>query len=391
MKVLYIGVSSEFGGAGRSMLEMVSTIKKNFPEIEPVVLCSHRTGHIDLYREQGIEVYPTLHEAFNFGKEDNTIHFIVKYIPRFLRYFFRNIYALLYIKKNIDMSTIDLIHTNSIRNDIGMILSKKYNIPHILHLREFGTKGFDYNVKYYRRNPIEYVDKRVTHYIAITKAVKEHWINYNNIAEEKISVVYNGINDEKISKAPLEIKPNEPIKIVMTGYVMPSKGQEQLIRALALLEKETLKGIKVDIIGDGEPSYIATLKKMVMDLGVNDCVSFLGRRNDVHRLLQNYHIGMICSRAEAFGRVTAEYMLAGLCVIASNTGGNVELIKHEETGLLYKYGDTNDLKSVICYAMDNQEVLRRVADNGYHEAKKKYVTKLNAQNVVEVYKEIMRH
>lgn len=69
-------------------------------------------------------------------------------------------------------------------------------------------------------------------------------------------------------------------------------------------------------------------------------------------LRKNMDVELVCSRAEAFGRVTAEAMLGGMSVIGSNTGGTVGLINHKKIGYLYSKSDINELaeymKEFIC-------------------------------------------
>ena len=182
---------------------------------------------------------------------------------------------------------------------------------------------------------------------------------------------------------------NEPFRIVMTGYFTQSKGQEELIRALTFIPTDVINRIKVDFIGSGDADYIDNLKKIVRDAQIEGSVSFLGHREDVHKILHNYDLGIICSRAEAFGRVTAEYMLAGLCVLASNTGGNLELIEDKKTGCLYEYGNPQSLSDKICFLFNNRDYVDMLSENGYEKAKRKYITQKNAEGVVNVYRKLM--
>ena len=86
-------------------------------------------------------------------------------------------------------------------------------------------------------------------------------------------------------------------------------------------------------------------------------INFLGSINDVHERLGNYQIGLMCSRAEGFGRVTAEYMHAQLGVIASDSGANPELIQDGVNGLLFKSGDAKSLSECILRLYNNREFL----------------------------------
>ena len=65
------------------------------------------------------------------------------------------------------------------------------------------------------------------------------------------------------------------------------------------------------------------------------------------------------SKNEAFGRVTVEYMLQNLAVIASDAGANSEIIENGVSGLLYRLGDVDDLaRKMIMYLEDKDTCFR---------------------------------
>lgn len=110
----------------------------------------------------------------------------------------------------------------------------------------------------------------------------------------------------------------------------------------------------------------------------------------MNELLHCAHIAVTASRCEAFGRVTVEYMMAGLAVIVSNTGANPEIIKDGETGLVYQYGKPEDLRDKIQWYMDHREDgLRTIALNGQIDACKRFTSDINAVNVYNLYKRIL--
>ena len=83
-------------------------------------------------------------------------------------------------------------------------------------------------------------------------------------------------------------------------------------------------------------------------------------------------VALVCSRAEAFGRITIEAMKYGLPVIASNVGGNVELIKDGETGVLYEYGSIQSMEEKIDLLFDVN--LRQCIAKQAYEWAWKYMT-----------------
>ena len=84
-------------------------------------------------------------------------------------------------------------------------------------------------------------------------------------------------------------------------------------------------------------------------------------------------------------------MMAGLCVIASDTGANKELIEDGESGLIYQYGNTESLVNTIKKCIDNPEDRCRIAKCGCIRANQEFTAERNAKRICEIYKSILEH
>src|SRR5699024_8924720 len=93
-------------------------------------------------------------------------------------------------------------------------------------------------------------------------------------------------------------------------------------------------------------------------------------------------------KAEAFGRVTVEAMLAGALVIGANTEGTAELIDGKY-GLLYNQGDFMSLFQKIKYAIDNQEEMKEIASLSKRYALQNFTATINCNNICKIYKELL--
>src|SRR5690606_28010068 len=100
--------------------------------------------------------------------------------------------------------------------------------------------------------------------------------------------------------------------------------------------------VELEIVGDGRESYGATLRAIVDELNVGDRVRFAGYQDDPFPLMKAADAVLVCSTAEAFGRVTVEAFLAGRPVIGAASGGTAELIE-QGGGLTYTPGDVDGL------------------------------------------------
>ena len=202
-------------------------------------------------------------------------------------------------------------------------------------------------------------------FIAISECVKRGWIR-KGIAEEKIDVIYNGIDVSpyKISNKVI----NDEIKIVVSGAVNKNKGQLDIVKALSYIPDKIREKIQVTFYAN---------------------TTFGNYANQLGEELSKNSIGIISSKMEAFGRVTVEYMLSGLCIIASDTGANPEIIQDGQNGYLYKYGSPEELAQCIIKSYQNKEEVERMRKQAVLEAKEKYTTQINAENIKKLYEKIL--
>lgn len=393
MRVLFVPDVYEEGGAFCSFTEMVYNLKENH-DIEPVILCSKVGRYTSFAIGNEIEYHVAGYSAFFINLGSRPLIRILKrlFIPIFyVRYKIGNFIALKYVSKYIDMDSIDLIHTNVNRNDIGALLSRKYGKKHIWHIREFGTvadvRGNGYYFYSLRSNYIKFMNNHTDTFLCVSQAVAKQWVA-KGIDERKISIVYNGVrscDQNKVRIRDCNLETN--IRIIMLGYICPQKGQSQLIEALKYIGLEKRKRILVDFYGNYHKSYRASLERYVKKLGMTEQIHYKGYDSDVTENLSNYDIGVVATVAEGFGRATAEYMMAGVCVIASNTGANEELVDNGQTGLVYQYGDARDLARCLEKFMDVKFV-DATKQKAYVKAINCFTSEQNAQRVFDEYKKL---
>ena len=142
------------------------------------------------------------------------------------------------------------------------------------------------------------------------------------------------------------------------------------IQAAAIVTKKYPE-IKWHILGDGHLK--PELEKMVCELGlVNKQVIFAGRRSDVGVYLKGMDVGVLCSDSEGLSNALLEYMLAGIPVIATDVGGNSELIIHQETGLLIPANDKKALADALVMLIENTVLRQHLAEGGHAKVLAEY-------------------
>lgn len=389
MKVLMVAGKNENGGAPKAMLEVVETIGKKYG-VEYTVL-AHKEGIItQRCRDNHIACCVDGHEPIVIGKGSTGIRRFAKLALRPLFIYKakkKNRDALAIIEREVDLSEIDLIHTNSNRDGIGALIAEKHNIPHLWHLREFGEE--DYDTVFLPPYSVSFMNRTANRFAAISDAVAAAW-GKKGLDSDKITRIYDGINIDLIQSDPKRTQfESGKLKMVFTGTVCPAKGQNEIIEALGLLTKDEQSMISVDFYGEGVPEYISSLNKRAAALGIESNIRFLGHCDEIGARLKNYNTGVVCSRSEAFGRITPEYMAAGLITLASDTGANPELINNGETGFLYRLHDFNSFAQVIRRVLNlKSEEKLKISRAAEQYAREKFTSERNADNIYRLYREI---
>lgn len=163
--------------------------------------------------------------------------------------------------------------------------------------------------------------------------------------------VDNGIVTSKVATAP-DRQPHPVLRCVQVSrLVHETKGQDLLIKAMALLhDGRSAPAMTIDFIGDG-PSH-GYLKDLAETLGVSSCCKFHGTlgRDDVYSRLCTYDLLIQPSRYEGFGLTVAEGMAAGIPVLVSNVEGPMEIIRNGEYGYHFRCDDASDLADCMSKA-----------------------------------------
>lgn len=383
MNVLIIADGDIKYGASHSLVQLVKELKKlygiNIKIVVPVNFIMKNKS-----KNKDGDMICVHYVPFYQGIPSEKWKYPLKFIIRGIQYWYGRIRAVKEVEKCIDLNSIDLIHSNSSREDLGALIADKYDIPLVWHIREFGDR--DYKCYSYRKNYIDFMNENASRFIAVSDAVKNHWVK-KGIALEKIDRIYNGISQQSIlPKMNYNVgQERESVRMVMVGNVSITKGQIWAIEAIKRLHDEGIE-VTLDIFGDGARSYERKLGRKTRKYGIEHLVKFRGYQKNVENYLSQYDIGLMCSRDEGFGRVTVEYMMTGLCVIASNTGANPELIEDGVSGLLYQYGDTSSLASVIKRCVEDSELRFRLSEKGRLRAGTEFTATKNAMQVYDVYK-----
>jgi len=163
--------------------------------------------------------------------------------------------------------------------------------------------------------------------------------------EEKTMVIPNMIREDMFLP-PKAARSADPFVFVWAGRLEHVKGLDVLIKAVHLLRKKGRGSFSIRLAGKG--SQKQNLEQMAAELGVSDCVHFLGRlsREEMQREMQQANCFVLPTRYEAFGAVLIEAMATGLPVIATRSGGPDHIV-NELNGLLVDVENAEQLAEAM--------------------------------------------
>ncbi len=162
------------------------------------------------------------------------------------------------------------------------------------------------------------------------------------------------------------------LNVAIVGIVSEQKNQLDALVALKILRAKGINNVKIHIIGSNKEDYLKQIKIYIDEYGLQNYVILYGHQFNVQETLKNMNIGLVCAHDEAFGRVTIEYMLHRMPVIASKSGANEELVHDGQNGLLYELYNSEELAEKIAFFIKNPLKLETMGVLAQEFAKKNF-------------------
>lgn len=177
-------------------------------------------------------------------------------------------------------------------------------------------------------------------------------------------VVHNGVPENKDKNfLKNKISVHSPMKIVMTARFSSQKDQESLILALA-----EIKGFEYSMLFVGDGETLIKNKDLVRKLNLTNKVKFIGFKENVIKYLKESDIYVLSTHYEGLPISIIEAMSCGLPIIASDVGGNKELIEHNG----YLTENIEDIKNALVKMLSNPKKTINLGKNSYDLFKRKF-------------------
>ncbi len=292
--------------------------------------------------------------------------------------------------------------------------------PDIVHSKNFGTieaqlisflAGVKYRVHSEHGRDVDDIDgknrKRIwirrilllftLKCIPLSKNLESWLLDTIKVPKRKITQLYNGVDVGKFNvsqpKACLRGFPpawENRIIIGVVGRLQPVKNQKMLLLAFSILlkRKPNLRGkLGLAVIGDGPERE--QLEKIALLEGIVDCVWFAGARNDIKEVFGFIDIFVLPSLNEGISNTILEAMASGLPVIATNVGGNPELVDDNHTGILSPSNDLEKMADALLLYVNNMELAAKHGAAGRKRVEAMFSMDKMIENYTRVYDSLM--
>lgn len=282
---------------------------------------------------------------------------------------------------------IDVMHSHEFSTNFhATLLSVVTGIPLIAtsHGKNY------YSDKLRRRVAYRFV-ARHGKMVAVSHDLKRFMIERVGIPPEQISVVHNGIDLKRYSPDDISSAVRREVGIDAAQYVLGTvgnlfavKGQVYLLRAFRQVLDHAPTSVLL-IAGDGD--QLMPLQQECQNLGIAERVRFLGFRGDVPRLLQAFDVFVLPSLSEGLPLSILEALSLERAIVATNVGGNSEIIENGLNGYLVPPADPDSIAKAILRLLGDPALATRLGRAGRNRVEEAF----SLENMIWEYQSLYEH
>jgi glycosyltransferase involved in cell wall biosynthesis len=260
----------------------------------------------------------------------------------------------------------------SSRRDLGILRSRKHRIGYRL------LKGLFDSV------------------LTVSPQVREFCIREDGLDPLKVQTLFNGIEMESVAsaasrpavRARMRIPEDVPV-ITTVGNIRRVKGIDVLVKAAALVCRLYPNALFLVVGRKSEEEHCRELEQAVLSLGLEANFKLLGSREDVFSILRMSDIFCLPSRSEGFSNALLEAMACGLPCVATDVGGNREVLHEGETGFLVPPEHSGDLAAALIRLLSNRDRARTMGTLGEKVVQNHFTAEAMMRNLVGVYQRLL--
>ncbi len=359
MKILFIMNSANVAGGGQvSLLELLRLLDRK--AFEPTAVVS---GPGDMQQRLLARNVPTTVIPLPSLKTLNVFS-IVK--------------SILDIKRLVVRENFKLVHSNDSRAHFyAGIAAWLAKVPSVFHFRVSDSDGW-----YDRVLP-----RLATRIVAVSESAARRFPGFHN----KLAIVYNGVDTSRFAPGATP-SPDVPLPklhsplIGTIGRVGKQKGIDVLLKTLSILIKDfpTLGAV---IVGKDETGEDLVMKKLCTSLGLDNHVAFVEYFSNIPAFMASIDLFVLLSDNEGFSRSLLEAMACGKPVVATNVGGNPEIVD-DSVGKLVAFNNPEETAAAIKGLLMNPALRKHLGATARKRIENRFGLLANAKAMSTLFLEL---
>jgi glycosyltransferase involved in cell wall biosynthesis len=403
VKILYLNPAAQFGGAERSLLDVMSEVRALRPDWELSLIAGEDGPLLEAARELGVATraieYPSALARFGdsaVASSPGGARWTAKFAAELGRAGIAALSHVPRLRSAISALRPDIVHSNGFKSHILAAWAAPESVPVIWHVRD-------------------YVGQRpaMSRLLAMnSRRCALALTNSRSVADDlrtacpricRIVPIHNGIDLEKFNPvgatadldkiAGMTQLNNAVVRVGLVATMAQWKGHEIFLRALAMLPRDSQ--VRGYVIGGslystrGSEASLEQLRRIADGLSLNGTVGFTGFVDDPAAAIRSLDIVVHAStRPEPFGRVIAESMACGKAVIVTAAGGALEIVTSGEDAIAIAPGDpaalADSIRQLACAASLRSQLgaaARKTAEQRFDRARM-------ARELIPIYEEL---
>jgi glycosyltransferase involved in cell wall biosynthesis len=297
------------------------------------------------------------------------------------------------LRKLIRSNQVDVVHTFfETSNTWGAMVAKLSRVPVLVSSRrDMGILRLPkHNVAY------EIVNRFCDGIVAVSDGVREFCIEKEGLDPERIFTVHNGVDLGKIDaaegvaalKAKLNLPEGAPV-VATVANIRRIKGLDTLLRAAAMVRRETPNVRFLLAGGCLEKDHYRELQAEVKEFGLSENVQFLGHFAEVFALLKLSNVFCLLSRTEGFSNAVLEAMASGLPCVVTRVGGNPEAIDDGKNGYLLAPEDAQGAAQRLTALLKNPVEAKRIGGAARKTVEQEFTSEKMAEQLARLYETLL--
>jgi glycosyltransferase involved in cell wall biosynthesis len=227
---------------------------------------------------------------------------------------------------------------------------------------------------------IRMTDRMADAVVVNCEFVRQHLRDNEGVPGGRIRLCFNGVDlDAFVPRAT----PRDSLAIGVVCALRPEKDLATLIEAFARMRRS---GLRLLIVGSG--SMLGELRSQADARGLAGDCTFVPTTEKVAEWLRAIDIFVLPSTSEALSNALLEAMACGCCPVASRVGGNPELIRHGENGMLFEAGDAGQLADELETLVELRVLREQLAAKARSTAEQ-FSIAASARRMEEIYTELI--